>query len=86
MMDTAILCAFISAGAAIVVGVLNNRAQHRKTLEEIEKMNALQEYRLNQLEQKMDRHNSIVERTFVLEEKIKVANHRLDDLERRNVS
>lgn len=85
-MDTAVLCAFISAAAAIIVGVLNSRAQHRKTLEEIEKMNALQEYRIKKLEEKMDRHNEVIERTFVLEEKVKVANHRLDDLERRNVS
>lgn len=85
-MDTTILCAFISAAAAIIVGVLNNRAQHRKTLEEIEKMNALQEYRIKKLEEKMDRHNEVIERTYVLEEKIKTANHRIDDLERKNVS
>lgn len=85
-MDTTILCAFISAAAAIIVGVLNSRAQHRKTLEEIEKMNTLQEYRIKKLEEKMDRHNAVIERTFVLEEKIKTANHRIDDLERRSVS
>lgn len=85
-MDTTILCAFISAAAAIIVGVLNSRAQHRKTLEEIEKMNTLQEYRIKKLEEKMDRHNEVIERTFVLEEKVKVANHRLDDLERRSAS
>lgn len=85
-MDTTILCAFISAAAAIIVGVLNSRAQHRKTLAEIEKMNTLQEYRIKKLEEKMDRHNAVIERTFVLEEKIKTANHRIDDLERRSVS
>lgn len=85
-MDTTILCAFISAAAAIIVGVLNSRAQHRKTLEEIEKMNTLQEYRIKKLEEKMDRHNEVIERTYVLEEKIKTANHRIDDLERRNAS
>lgn len=85
-METTVLCAFISAAAAIIVGVLNSRAQHRKTLAEIEKMNALQEYRIKKLEEKMDRHNEVIERTYVLEEKIKTANHRIDDLERRNVS
>lgn len=39
-------------------------------------------YRIEQLEKKVERHNSVVERTYLLEEKIKVANHRIDDLER----
>ena len=49
---------------------------------------ALIAYRLEQLEAKGAKHNSIVERTYRLEEqaalaeeKIKVANHRIDDLE-----
>ena len=40
-------------------------------------------YRLEQLEKKVEKHNSIVERTYLLEEKIKVANHRIEDLERK---
>ena len=39
-------------------------------------------YRIEQLEKKVGKHNSVVERTYLLEEKIKVANHRIDDLER----
>lgn len=52
------------------------------------KNQALLEYRLKQLEEKVNKHNQIVERTYKLEdrcnvfdEKIKVANHRIDDLE-----
>lgn len=41
----------------------------------------LTNYRLSQLEQKVDRHNRFGERIPLLEEKIKVVNHRLDDLE-----
>ncbi len=48
-------------------------------------------YRIEQLEKKQDKHNQVIERTYRLEEtvalqeeKIKVANHRIDDLERRN--
>ena len=41
----------------------------------------LTNHRLAQLEKKVDRHNSIVERTYVLEEKVKVANHRIENLE-----
>ena len=39
-------------------------------------------YRIEQLEKKVEKHNSVVERTYLLEETIKVANHRIDDLER----
>lgn len=39
-------------------------------------------WRIGKLEEKVDKHNNVIQRTFVLEEQIKVANHRLDDLER----
>lgn len=41
----------------------------------------LTNYRLSQLEAKVDKHNRFGERIPVLEEKLKVVNHRLDDLE-----
>ena len=40
-------------------------------------------YRIEQLEKKVEKHNTVVERTYLLEEKIKVANHRIEDLERK---
>lgn len=43
----------------------------------------LVKYRIEQLEKKVEKHNSIVERTYSLEEKVKVANHRIEDLERK---
>ena len=46
-------------------------------------------YRIEQLEKKVDKHNTVIERTYALEknqelfcEKLKVANHRIDDLEK----
>ena len=52
------------------------------------KSTALIAYRLEQLEEKVNKHNQVVERTYrledndkLMEEKIKVANHRIDDLE-----
>ena len=84
MMDwTAILAAVISALAAIVVCVISNHYQNENTRN-------LLEYRLTQLEEKVDKHNNLVERTYKLEqhnevqdEKIKEANHRIEDLEKR---
>ncbi len=42
----------------------------------------LTSFRLEKLEQKVDKHNSFAERMPVVEEKIKVLNHRIEDLER----
>lgn len=51
--------------------------------------NKLVNYRLEQLEKKVDKHNCVIERTYKLEERcaiaendIKVANHRIADLEK----
>ena len=52
------------------------------------KSTALIAYRLEQLEEKVNKHNKVIERTYELEkhmavvdEEIKVANHRIEDLE-----
>lgn len=52
------------------------------------KSSALIAYRLEQLEERVNKHNNLIERTYALEEKtdlleerVKVANHRISDLE-----
>lgn len=47
-------------------------------------------YRLKELEKKVDKHNTVIDRTYkvesrldVIDEEIKVANHRISDLEER---
>lgn len=74
-----LLGAIISGIVALVV----SGKQHDKTI-------ALVEYRLNQLEHKVDAHNNLIDRMYeaeesikLSEERIKVANHRLDDLENK---
>lgn len=46
-------------------------------------------YRIEQLEKKVEKHNNLIERTYaieqhnaVMDEEIKVANHRIEDLEK----
>jgi len=57
-----------------------------------DKIRAVMEYRLKELEKKQDKHNAVIDRVYALErqhstcksmieEKMKVANHRIDDLE-----
>ena len=72
----------------IIVGVLSLIGTLAGTYFANRKSSALIAYRLELLEKKVDKHNSVEERTFkleeqaaVLEEKIKVANHRIKDLE-----
>lgn len=50
----------------------------------------LTEYRIKELEKKQDKHNAVIERTYRLEERMelveerqKVANHRISDLEEK---
>lgn len=52
--------------------------------------NSKTQYRIEQLEKKQDKHNTLIERMFkvekrldVDEEKIRVANHRIKDLEEK---
>ena len=42
----------------------------------------LTNFRLEKLEAKVDKHNNFAERMPVVEEKLKVLNHRIEDLER----
>lgn len=41
----------------------------------------LTNYRIEQLEKKVDKHNSFAEKIPLIQNDIKVANHRIDDLE-----
>lgn len=43
----------------------------------------LTNYRLAQLEEKVGKHNNFAERMPVVEEQIKVINHRIEDLEKK---
>lgn len=88
-MSDAVLVAIIGLGGSClgsVIGVITS--------------SKLTQYRLEQLEKKVDKHNNLVERTYQLEkdvgllderlegaerlltEKVKVANHRIEDLEK----
>lgn len=74
----------------IVVGVLSLCGTLIGTFGGIVTSSKLTGYRIEQLEKKVEKHNNLVERVYhledndaLLEEKIKVANHRIEDLERR---
>lgn len=73
---------------AIIVAVLSLVGTLGGTFGGIVTASKLTTYRIEQLEKKVEKHNNVIERVFqlekaeaVMEEEIKVANHRIDDLE-----
>ncbi|MBR0313371.1 MAG: hypothetical protein IJQ98_13360 [Oscillospiraceae bacterium] len=71
-MSETILVALITGGLALLGTFLSNR-----------KSAALIAYRLEQLENKVNKHNNVIERTYRLEEKAKALGDRVEDLEKR---
>lgn len=74
---------------AIIVAILSLIGTLVGSIAGIMTANKLVVYRIEQLEKKVEKHNNVVERVFaiekheaVMEEEIKVANHRIDDLEK----
>ncbi len=73
---------------AIIVAVLSLIGTLGGTFGGIMAANKLTNYRIEQLEKKVAEHNNLVTRLYavekheaIMEEEIKVANHRIDDLE-----
>ena len=65
----------------IIVGLLSLLGTVIGTFGGIVTSAKLTNYRIQQLEKKVEKHNNFAERIPVLEEKIKVEEHRIADLE-----
>ena len=68
--------------AEIVIALLSLAGTLIGSLSGVLAANRLTNYRIQELEKKVEKHNTMVERTFRVEEMMKVANNRLCDLER----
>ena len=73
---------------AVIVAVLSLLGTLGGTFGGILTSNKLTNYRIEQLEKKVEKHNSVIERVYniekheaVMQEEIEVANHRIADLE-----
>ena len=78
----------ITGAVAIIICMINNAYQRKESEKQHNATIKLLEYKLDQLEHKVDLHNNAVERLYIVEkklgvdeERINVANHRIDDLE-----
>lgn len=84
-MGDAIAVAMITGAVSLAGSIMSMTVSSRKAKQQAD----LTLYRIDQLEQKVSRHNNYIERTYRLEERntlhdeqIKMANHRIDDLEK----
>ena len=68
-MGDTVLIAIISSGAALASAVLTGIITGNKTI-----------YRIDQLEKKVDKHNTLVERMAVVETDIKAVHYRITEL------
>ena len=69
-METTVIIALVSAVGTIIGAIISANValdvadkQHDKTM-------ALVEYRMQELEQKVDKHNNVIERLYVVESKV----------------
>lgn len=78
----------ISAGAAIIVGVLSlvgviitNNSSNKKIEQKLTTSQAVTDCKIDELTREVREHNNFAQRVPVIEEQIKVINHRIHDLE-----
>lgn len=81
---TEIIVALIALVGVIITNIIGSK----ETKKTIKANTDLTIYRINQLEKKVEKHNQVIERVYILErkdaveeEEIKVINHRIADLE-----
>lgn len=81
-MSEAILVAIITGGIGLIGTIITVLATSRKTEESMRVSQAVTETKIEELTREVRKHNNFAERIPVVEEQIKVINHRIDDLER----
>ena len=81
-MSEAIVVALISGALSLLGVVISNFATARKTTSGIQTAQAVTDTKIDELTREVREHNGFARRMPVVEEQIKVINHRLSDLER----
>lgn len=76
-----IIVAAITGGLALVGVIISNASSNRKVENQIRTAQAVTDTKLEELTREVREHNGFARRVPVLEEQMKVANHRINDLE-----
>ena len=79
-----IIAAIITGVLSLIGGVISNLAANAKMAKELEKAQAVTDTKIEELTREVREHNNFAKRVPVLEEKAKVADHRISDLEHIN--
>lgn len=79
-----IIVSAITGICSIVAVVITSAASGKKLQQQLEVSQAVMNTKLENLTQEVRKHNEFSVRIPVIEEQIKVINHRLDDLEREH--
>ena len=80
----AIIVAIITGGISLIGTVLTILSTSRKTDESLKINQAVTDAKIEELTREVREHNNFARRMPVVEEQIKVINHRLSDLERED--
>lgn len=81
-MSEAIIVAIITGGLSLIATIVSNNRTAQNMDAKLDKQQAVTETKLEELTREVRAHNNFAQRIPVLEEQIKVANHRIEDLEK----
>lgn len=82
-MSEAVLVALITGFVSLAGTIITVLAANSKTRAEMRVNIAVMDEKIAELTREVRKHNDFAQRVPVLEEKISVANHRIEDLERK---
>ena len=77
----AIIAALITGGLALAGGIITNNKNQALTDAKLDKRQAVTDTKIEELTREVREHNGFAKRMPVVEEQVKVINHRLEDLE-----
>lgn len=80
-MSEAIIVALITGGLALAGTIITSNRNARELDFKLDKKQAVTDTKLEELTREVRKHNNFAERVPVIEEQIRVANHRISDLE-----
>ena len=81
-MDSSIIVAVITGGLALIGVVISNIFAANRTQAQISTAQAVTDTKLEELTREVRMHNNFAQRVPVIEEQMKVVNHRVEDLEK----
>ena len=81
-MSESIIVAIITGGLSLIGVIVSNNRTAQSMDAKLDKQQAVTDTKLEELTREVRAHNNFAQRVPVLEEQIKVANHRIEDLEK----